>query len=364
MVGVSFVMSSVADDATVDALLSFLRQYLGDRSLDYADAPRPLTGGLSSAEVFGFSLRSAPAAWAGPLVVRFLPTHGDPHQAQLEHAVQNGVASQGFPAPRVLVGEHTGDVLGRRFLVMERVPGSPLFAGMTRTQMLWRGPRLWARLPEVLAQVALDLHALDAAPVLNELERQGLVATALGPDRWLRRTEAAISRWALDGLAPGLEWTRQHAPVPPAKPSVCHGVLGPGNFFGTDTTVTGVIDWTLAGLAHPAYELGFATATIELAPVPVPRPARRPLGVATRRLAQRFQGRYAQRRSIDHVLIDYYRALHCLDELTEVAGYRAAGACGQGAHYRVRPTWDLIADKAVAYFRDLTGVTLQIPTAL
>jgi aminoglycoside phosphotransferase (APT) family kinase protein len=200
--------------------------------------------------------------------------------------------------------------------------------------------------------------------VLVELERQGVAATALAPDRWLRRAEAAISRWDLDGIAPGLEWARQNAPVPSVAPSICHGDLGPGNVFLTMTTVTGVIDWTLAGLADPAYDLGFATATIELAPVPVPRPARRALGAATRRLARRFQDRYAQHRSVDNKLIDYYRALRCLDELAEVAAYRAASARGQGAHDRVGPAWDVIADDAVVYFRDLTGVTLQIPAAL
>jgi aminoglycoside phosphotransferase (APT) family kinase protein len=351
----------VSDVALASRLLGYLRECL-DQRLDYAPDLSRLGGGLSSAEVFGFGLAGAPPAWSGPLVLRLLASHSDPDQAQLEEAVQNGLASQGFPAPRVLVGDHTGRVLGRPFLVMERMEGAPLLAGIRPTTMLWQGPQLGRRLPDILARAALRLHACDPSPVLAELERQGLGPDALVPQRWIQRAQAAISRWDLPGLQPGVDWARRHAPPTSAAAVICHGDLGPENLFGTITSTTGVIDWTLAAFAPREYDVGFTVATLELAPIQLPAFMHRLVGLATKRLARGFQHLYAQGARIDQKLVDYYRALRCLDELAEVSAYRTAQASGRTSGHRVRPAWDAIVNLAVQYFQALTDITIRVPS--
>jgi aminoglycoside phosphotransferase (APT) family kinase protein len=64
----------------------------------------------------------------GALILRLLPPHHDPRRALRERAIQNAVASQGFPAPRVLSASADAGVLGGAFLVMQRMPGQPLRA--------------------------------------------------------------------------------------------------------------------------------------------------------------------------------------------------------------------------------------------
>lgn len=77
------------------------------------------------AEVWAFALTGGPSKWSGPLVLRLYPADADHEQLHVEAAVQNGLAAGGFPAPEILLVDDTDGTLGRRFIVMERMPGRP-----------------------------------------------------------------------------------------------------------------------------------------------------------------------------------------------------------------------------------------------
>jgi hypothetical protein len=49
--------------------------------------------------------------------------------------------------------------------------------------------------------------------------------------------------------------------------------------------------------------------------------------------------------------------------LTNVVSYRIAHATGR-AHDAPRPTWDSVSGQMIEYFRERTGVTLELPPAV
>lgn len=86
-------------------------------------------------------------------MLRLLRAHHDPAMVMREQAIQNALADQGYPAARVLHAALDPAPLGAAFLLMERLPGTPLIStrpvGMDRP----------------LLEAQLRLHALDPAPL-------------------------------------------------------------------------------------------------------------------------------------------------------------------------------------------------------
>ena len=87
----------------------------------------PLAGGFDT-EIHALRLRRAPAGFDGPLVLRVLRAHHDPAMVMREQAIQNALADQGYPAARVLHATRDPAPLGAAFLLMERLPGTPLIS--------------------------------------------------------------------------------------------------------------------------------------------------------------------------------------------------------------------------------------------
>src|SRR5207248_8250676 len=122
-----------------------------------------------------------------------------------------------------------------------------------------------------------------------------------------------------------------------------------GNLLVENGEVTGVIDWTVATVAEPAFEIGFLTMALSLAPVPMPRPVQRVIQRIARRLAVAYRSVYESGSDADLTSVPYYQALRCLMELHGVVRYRSTMA--QGLTYdSPRPSWDGIADQMVVYF--------------
>src|SRR3989454_12667568 len=106
-------------------LREHLQPTLGAPRLEFAERPTRLTGGFDT-RIFAFRLAGAPAAFAGPLILRLLDAHHDPARALHERATQNALAELGYPAPRVLLASADARILGGPFLIMERLAGQPL----------------------------------------------------------------------------------------------------------------------------------------------------------------------------------------------------------------------------------------------
>jgi aminoglycoside phosphotransferase (APT) family kinase protein len=79
-----------------------------------------------------------------------------------------------------------------------------------------------------------------------------------------------------------------------------------------------VLDWELARLADPAYDVGRTLVLLRLAPYPMSRVTRAVIQPVATGLARGFERRYRERRSIDEFDVRWHEALHCLRTLAIV----------------------------------------------
>jgi aminoglycoside phosphotransferase (APT) family kinase protein len=337
-----------------DELLAELRPVVGRGELAYAEAPTVLSGGFFT-ENHAFRLADVSSPWSGSMVVRLFPVALGDDAVRREAVVQRELAAAGFPTPCVTHFDPQARIDGRRYFVMERMPGKPLMGGIRASMLLRDGPGLLRRLARVTADRQADLHAIDSAPVLEALD-----GTAATIERWFEQLERLIDEGGV-GFAAGLNWLIANRPVERGRPVVCHGDLHPGNILvDGDGEVTAVLDWTVATIAEPSLDVGFTTMALSLAPLDAPRPVQRIVARFGRGIARSYVRAYVARTGADVSAQPYYEALRCAVEVGNAASYRLAAADGRGDN-QPRPTWDSIAGAMVQYFRVRTGVELTMP---
>jgi aminoglycoside phosphotransferase (APT) family kinase protein len=330
-----------ADDVA-RGLLAHLRGALGQPGLELAEALAPLGGGFDT-EIYTVCLREAPAGFTGPLILRVLRAHHDPAMILREHAIQNAVAEQGYPAPRVVHASVDPAPLGAPFLLMARLPGTPLIAarpvGMDR--------------PLVDAQ--LRLHALDPAPLVRAL------GDAITFEAYLARFQRRIEQAELGGLQGVARWLREHRPHAAEPPVICHGDLHPQNVLVEGGRVSGVVDWPNTVIADRAFDVASTRTILRFVPAglaSLPGPLRWLARVGQPILAARYLAGYRRQRPIDAARLAYYevaatlRALVRAGEVRRWAGHGSPPGPLDRSPYAAR-----LADHAAR----VTGVAVVLP---
>ncbi len=248
------------------------------------------------------------------------PAH-DPSRALRERAIQNALAVQGYPAPRVLAGSADRSTLGAGFLVMERATGRPLLDDRLRG------------VSATLADAQARLHALDAEPLLRALDDEGRVAgggfdrRVVGYEGHLAALDRRIRAAGLTGLGPGLRWLLDRRPAGGPR-VICHGDFHPQNLLAEGGRVTAVLDWPNALVAEPECDVAATLIILRLTPVEVfPVPAALRLLVAALRpiMTARYLARYRRARALDGSRLRYYEAGACMRGLVRAAEARVAG---------------------------------------
>jgi aminoglycoside phosphotransferase (APT) family kinase protein len=327
-------------DELARALVEHLRLALGEPGLALAEPPAPLGGGFDT-EIYTFRLQPAPAAWAGPLVLRLLRAYHDPAMVLREQATQNALADLGYPVARVLLATREAAALGAPFLVMTRRPGLPL---VTRP----------VGMAAVLVAVQLRLHSLDPTPLARAL---GEVATF---DGYLARLDQRIGRASLSGLAPMMAWLRGQRP-PPEAPAICHGDLHPQNVLVDGGAVSGVLDWPNVLVADPAFDVASTRLILRFVPAglaSMPRPLRALAHLAQPILAQRYLAGYRRRRPIARDRLAYYEVAAAARALVRAGETRRRAAGGPPPSPLDRSTY---AARLLAHVRSLSGVDAALP---
>ena len=271
-----------------------------------------------------------------------------------ERCAQEVVSAQGVPAPRVLVCEDAAGVLDWPFMVMERLRGQ-IQLGAEFPRVVIEVPRLFT-LSKRHAPALAMVHALDAQPLLDCFAQAGITERESGPGYWLDLSERFIDEWSLDGLRAGLAWLRANAPLPPARASICHGDLFGGNILEEDGRITGILDWNLATVASPEFDVGGQIAVAEMSPVPAPPPIPWIALAVGRGLARGLRRHYPRFESLSPVWLTYYAAMRAFTELTFKLRTRAR-IRATGVPERM-PTWK--PAQCARYFRRRTGVRVDI----
>ena len=329
-------------DEIARGLVAHLRGVLGEPGLELAEPPAALTGGFDT-EIHAVRLRGAPARFAGPLVLRVLRAHHDPAMVMREQAIQNALADQGYPAARVLHAALDPAPLGAAFLLMERLPGTPLMStrplGMDRP----------------LLEAQLRLHALDPAPLARAL------GDAVTFEGYLAALERRRARAGLAGLAQPMQWLHEHRPSRESPPVICHGDLHPQNILVEGGRVSGVLDWPNAVIADAAFDVASTHNILQFVPpglASVPRPLRWLIRVGQPILAARYLRGYRRRRAIDSERLAYYEVAAAMRALERAGESRSRPIGGRPPSELDRSVY---ADRLLAHVASITGLAASLP---
>jgi aminoglycoside phosphotransferase (APT) family kinase protein len=337
-------------DDLASRLLQAIRALTNEPTLEYADPPERLTGGFW-ADLVAFRLAAAPDGLAGDLVARVMP---DPQLARKETVIQAVVADQGFPTPAVRLSGDADDGIGRAFMVMDRVNGAPLLAGLDGVGAITRLPSLFARIPRVLAAAMADLHRLDPGPVRARLGTGDGAPTSV--PALLDGIRAGAQLHDRGDLVQAADWLAAHPPSPSPE-VICHGDLHPFNLLEDASGHVTVLDWSAGLLGPPDYDLAFTSLVLAEPPIAVPRAARPLLRVGGRALSRRFLRQYADCSgvAVDNVSLRWHQSLVCMRALLEVATWVSAGELDAKAGH----PWLVCGPAFASRVRKLTAVPVR-----
>lgn len=305
---------STSDDASGQLAEDLLRTLAAatDGKASRLDTALERLGRGRSADLFRFRISAdSPSELCGrDLVLRVLPRNAS---SVRECVIQRYVADQGFPAPKVrLIGEFD-DGSGHRFaMVMDHIDAVTLFDAV--------GPmRALRSVPPRLASLMVTLHRLDPAPIVAELDRLGLDQSAPVEDAALEQIDSCLGAVAHPQHPALCDWLQQRRPAAGRRRVVCHGDLHALNVLGEADDAM-VIDWELATVADPAYDVARTKLLIQAVPLDMPRPVRSIVQRLGRRAARQFETHYTVTAPVDRASLTWHEALHAARMLALVLG--------------------------------------------
>ncbi|GAA2864555.1 phosphotransferase family protein [Pseudonocardia halophobica] len=212
------------------------------------------------------------------------------HDVLREARLLAGLAGTGVPVPEVLATAETGEVIDSPLYVMSHVPGAVV---TTRTPPELAEHR--RAIGESMVDILARLHAVDwQAAGLAEMGRpEGFNG------RHLRRMRRLVAD--ADGNPPAAfadidAWLEAHVPAESGA-TLVHNDYRLGNvILGPTGTVAAVLDWELATIGDPLFDVGYFLASWPVAGKPLTPTAELGAavlepGYATRdELAERYAG--------------------------------------------------------------------------
>jgi len=307
-------------------LIEYLRARLHNAAIGYATPPVALRGGHET-QTFRFALSGVEGELAGPLILRLYPRFYGADNAIWESTIQNLLANEGYPVPRVYLTCTDMSVLGGAFFIMKFLEG----------ELMMNAP--FETIPGLLGETHAALHDIDPGPVLDALRERGLDERRyrLTGRLALLRERASAYPWLHDAV----EWLIECRPPEPERLSVCHGDFHPLNILVRDGRVAGVLDWPGFMIADPVCDVA---ATVVLTAIS----AKHFLSLREWEAAiTMYLDSYRSHRPLDLAHLAYYRVRRCIAALLE-------GAEGQ-------TVWrhPMIVRDLVEYTREVTGIAIE-----
>ena len=165
-----------------------------------------------------------------------------------EFAVLEGLSGKGLRVPHAVAVDARGEIIGAPSIVLERLSGKASAVDFLRS----KDGAAAKRLTEDLAAVVAELHAAPC-PLPHSLAPRELAARQVA--HW-RATFEAQRMEPLPIMASLFHWLTTNVPEP-ARVSLVHGDLRPGNFLYEGDRVTGLLDWEMAHAGDPLEDLGW-----------------------------------------------------------------------------------------------------------
>lgn len=162
-----------------------------------------------------------------------------------EYDVLRAMTGHGLCAPAALALDAEGTVAGGPALVLERIAGQASAPGFLKLEN-----ETGRAATKALARAIAGVHAFDWAAAGLQA-RHPLDEILLWEQRFLsHRLEP------LPALAHMFDWLKAHVPVP-ARLSLVHGDLRPGNFLYDGPRINALLDWEMAHIGDPAEDIAW-----------------------------------------------------------------------------------------------------------
>jgi aminoglycoside phosphotransferase (APT) family kinase protein len=174
----------------------------------------------------------------------------EPYDLNRQFQILRSLEGTPVRSPRALWLEDSGDVLGRPFFVMERVPGD-----VYEMQAPDATPEGIHRMCLSMAEQLAAIHTVD-------LRATGLDSLGDGGshlDRELDHWESEMRR-VRRGPLPALERllnALKETPAPYPRVTLVHGDAKPGNFAFVGDEVNAVFDWEMTTVGDPLTDIGW-----------------------------------------------------------------------------------------------------------
>jgi aminoglycoside phosphotransferase (APT) family kinase protein len=244
------------DEDALERLVSWFRERL-ESATDVRIENSSRLGFGHSAEMMVLTLawRAGGQEHRRPLVLRLRPPFPgllEPYDLPRQFTILRALEKTDVRSPSVLWLDESGEVLGRPFYVMERLPGD-VYEYETPADLDAATVR---RMTRSLVEQLAAIHLVD-------LRSTGLDALGDGRsylDDQIEHWTAEMRRVQRDEL-PALERLltelRERRPEASERITLVHGDPKPGNFAFVDGEVTGVFDWEMAGIGDPLADVGY-----------------------------------------------------------------------------------------------------------
>ena len=283
-----------------EQLEAFLRLKLGDE-VSLAGGLERLRGGFDT-DTYAFDVENAPAGIPGELVLRLFRSAGESGRVVVESTIQNAAHAAGHPVPEVPVDSVGHLLIGRPFIVMERLPGTTLGS-------LLEDQAVFMKLPGLMADLQIGLHRIKSTDLRKRLAAAGIDIENMSPVAMLKRiTALAESNGAVDLIAVN-SWLVDRWPAQPADPVICHGDFHPNNILVADGEVTGLIDWGNVKFTHPEFDVAITRMIMSIGPLEETAVPPEELQGMIDWATSEYLAAYRSHQPIDDDLLRYYSAL-------------------------------------------------------
>ncbi len=176
----------------------------------------------------------------------------EPYDLERQFDVLRGLAHTDVRVPRALWLEDSGEVLGRPFLVMNRVAGS-VYEMETPTDAT---PQRIRRMCESMAEQLAAIHSVDLSTTGLAALDDGRTHLDREIDQWASEMHR-VQRGTLPALERLLQGLRETKPAHRSKITLVHGDAKPGNFAFVDDDVSAVFDWEMTTVGDPLTDIGW-----------------------------------------------------------------------------------------------------------
>lgn len=189
-----------------------------------------------------------------------VPSEALERDIEQEFRAMESAHDVGVPVAKPYWYESDSSIFGGEFFVMEHRPGEPplTWRSDTREELYAHWDSEDRKLPNQFVDALAGIHSIEPedAPYLDSIEPDEVV------DRELRGWEAVYDDVNFKDepvVREAFRWFRQNKPdIPDLR--LVHGDYRIGNMLVDDDEITAVVDWEVARLGDPLYDVGFSSS--------------------------------------------------------------------------------------------------------